>query len=117
MIPCYLGDVVAPTLHMRTPTRRAPRNVCKAVVHYSGRMIGNPRLQSQIELLKQEYVLFVVGLHGPLIFLVTCLYSRPQIHTLVVCLGTETQLLTHKIQLVGYELELLTHGTVQINAL
>ena len=82
-----------------------------------GRMIGNPWLQTKVELLKQEYILFVVDLHSPLVFTIPSFYSRPQIHTLVVCLGAQAQLLTHEVQLVGYELELLAHGAVQVNAL
>ena len=117
VIPSRLGDVIPALLYVLAATRRAPRSVCEAVDDYPARVARDPRQESIVELLKQEYVLFVVDLHRPLVFTIPGFYSSPQIHTLVVCLGAQAQLLTHKVQLVGYELELLTHGAVQVNAL
>jgi len=80
-------------------------------------VIGNPRQESIVQLLQQKYILLVVCSHDLSRSFISCLYCRPQVHALVVYLGTQSQLLAHEVQLVRRKPELPLDRAVQVDTL
>lgn len=77
----------------------------------------NPRQEAVVELLKDDYILLVVSLHHTPRFLVVLHALDPQLVALVSELGAETEELTHVVELVGREFELLANDSQQVDLL